>query len=82
MADKKIGTVVHFYDKILVAIVKLSAPLKSGTAIKFKHGDNEFTQTADSLELEHKKIDSAKKGDEIGLKVTQPVKEKTEVFLA
>ena len=82
MADKKIGTVIHFYDKILVAIVKLSAPLKINDSIKFKHGDKEFTQTVNSIELEHKKIDSAKKGDEIGLKVDQPVKEKTEVFAA
>ncbi|MBU1323599.1 hypothetical protein KKE48_03465 [Patescibacteria group bacterium] len=82
MADKKIGTVIHFYDKILVAIVKLSAPLKINDSIKFKHGDKEFTQTVNSIELEHKKIDSAKKGAEIGLKVIQPVKEKTEVFQA
>jgi putative protease len=80
MAVKKIGTVIHFYDKILVAIVKLSAPLKTGDSIKFKHGDKEFTQTVDSMELEHKPINSAKKGSEIGLKVDQPVKEKTEVL--
>ncbi|MCX6816444.1 MAG: hypothetical protein NTZ93_01050 [Candidatus Beckwithbacteria bacterium] len=81
MAAKKIGTVIHFYDKILVAIVKLSAPLKTNDSIKLKHGDKEFTQTVDSIELEHKKIAGAKKGDEVGLKVNQPVKEKTEVFL-
>lgn len=81
MAAKKIGTVIHFYDKISVAIVKLSAPLKTDDSIKFKHGDKEFTQTVDSIELEHKKIAGAKKGDEIGLKVSQSIKEKTEVFL-
>ncbi|MFH0942991.1 MAG: hypothetical protein V1810_02335 [Candidatus Beckwithbacteria bacterium] len=82
MANKKIGEVIHFYDKILVAIIKLTAPLKTGDSIKFKHGEAEFTQTVDSMELEHKKITSAKKGAAIGLKVNQPVKEKTEVFLA
>ncbi|MCG2691256.1 hypothetical protein L6272_00355 [Microgenomates group bacterium] len=82
MAVKKIGEVIHFYDKILVAIVKLSAPLKTGDSIKFKHADSEFTQTVESMELEHKKVDSAKKGAEIGLKVDQPVKKKTEVFQA
>ncbi|KKS80138.1 MAG: hypothetical protein UV54_C0015G0006 [Candidatus Beckwithbacteria bacterium GW2011_GWA2_43_10] len=82
MAIKKIGTVIHFYDKILVAIIKLAAPLKTGDSIKFKHGNSEFTQTVESMELEHKKIDSAKKGSEIGLKVNQAVKEKTEVLQA
>ena len=81
MADKKpIGEVIHFYDKILVAIVKLNGVLKTGDTIKFKHDDNEFTQTVDSMELEHKKITSAKKGAEIGLKVTQAVKEKTLLY--
>ena len=81
MADKKpIGEVIHFYDKILVAIVKLNGVLKTGDTVKFKHADDEFTQTVDSMELEHKKISSAKKGAEIGLKVTQPVKEKTLLY--
>ena len=71
MAIKKIGTVIHFYDKILVAIIKLAAPLKTGANLKFKHGDNEFTQTADSMEFEHKKIDSAKKGEQHFAKVIQ-----------
>ena len=79
--EKKIGEVIHYYDKILVAIVKLTAPLKAGTEVKFKHGDNELTQTIESMEIEHKPISVAKKGDEIGVKVKQAVKEKTEVYL-
>ena len=79
--DKKIGEVIHFYDHISVAIIKLSDTLKNGDMIKFVHGDEEFTQTVSSMELEHEKQDSAKKGAEIGLKVDKPVKEKTEVFL-
>ena len=79
--DKKIGEVIHFYDKILVAIVKLTAPLKTGAEVKFKHGDNEFIQTIGSMEIEHKPISAAKKGDEIGVKVNQEVKKKTEVYL-
>ena len=82
MANKKpIGEVIHFYDKILVAIVKLKGALKTGETIKFKYKEEEFTQTVDSMELNHKKITSAKKGAEIGLKVNQPVKEKTLVYM-
>lgn len=82
MTAKKIGEVIHFYEKIQVAIIKLSASLKVGDAIKFKHAGSEFTQTVESMELEHKKIDSAKKGAEVGLKVDQPVKENTAVYQA
>lgn len=80
-AGGKIGEVIHFYDKISVAIVKLSAPLKTGDMIKFKLGDDEFEQKVESLEMDHKKVDTGKVGEEIGLKVDQPVKEKTAVFL-
>jgi translation elongation factor EF-1alpha len=82
MAAKKIGTVIHFYDKIQVAILKLTASLKTGDQIKFKHNEDEFSQTVASMELMHKKIDKAKKGDEVGIKVDRPVKEKTQVLAA
>jgi len=82
MTAKKIGEVTHYYEKIQVAIIKLSAPLKTGDVIKFKHADSEFTQTVQSLELEHQKIASAKKDTEVGLKVDQPVKENTKVYQA
>jgi putative protease len=81
MADKKIGEVIHVFDKIQVAIVKLTAPIKAGATLKFKHGDDEFTQTADSIQIEHKPVTAAKKGDEIGVKVDQPVKKNSQVYL-
>ncbi len=81
MADKKIGEVIHFFDKILVAIIKLTAPLKTGSTLKFKHGDEELIQTADSIQIEHKQVKTAKKGDEIGIKVNQPVKKNSQVYL-
>lgn len=76
------GTVTHYYDKIAVAVVKLEKDdLKVGDKVKFidKEG-NEFTQTVESMQIEHANIDIAKKGDEFGLKVDQEAKPKTEVF--
>lgn len=81
MADKKIGKVVHFYDKILVAVINLTTPLKIGDTIKFKHGDSEFTQTVESMQAEHKPVTTVKKGGEVAIKVDQPVKGRAEVFL-
>ena len=80
MADTQIGQVVHFYDKIQVAIVKLTGSLKVGDTVKFKHADQEFDQPVDSMEIKHQKIEVSKKGDEVGIKVTQPVKENFQVF--
>lgn len=77
----KIGKVIHYYDKIGVAILELSAPLSVGDKIKFARGGEDlFEQEVDSMQIEHKKIDTAKAGDVIGLKTNEAVKEATEVF--
>lgn len=80
--DKLIGKVVHYYDKLGVAIVDLaSGGIKAGDEVKFKRGDEEFTQKIESLQVDHKEVDSVKKGDSFGLKVDKPTKVGTEVYL-
>ena len=79
--DKPIGKVVHFYDKLGVAIVDLqSGGIKVGEEVKFKRGDDEFTQKVESLQVEHQSVDAVKKGDSFGLKVDKPTKPGTEVY--
>ena len=81
MADLKIGKVTHFYDKIGVAIIELDAKLSVGDEIKFvRGGEDMFEQKVDSIQVEHEQIDSAKKGDVVGLKTKEEVKEGAEVF--
>ena len=79
--DKQIGTVTHYYDKIGVAVIKLTAPLKVGDTVKFSGHDQEFTQEVKSMQLEHQNIDKGKKGQEIAIKVDQSIKEKDKVYL-
>ncbi len=80
--DKQIGKVSHYYDKLGVAIVDLeNGSLKVGDSIKFKHGEDEFSQTVDSLQIEHQAVDSVKKDDSFGLKVSHPTKPGTLVYL-
>ena len=79
MAKEPIGEVIHFFDKISVAIIKLSGDLKKGDKIAFE-GKNSFEQTVDSMQIEHEPIEEAKAGQEFGLKVDQEVKEKDKVF--
>lgn len=77
-----IGKVVHFFDKISVAIVSLSQNLAVGDQVKFldeKRGID-FDQTVDSLQVEHKDLTSAMAGTEVGIKTSQPTKEGTLVY--
>lgn len=84
MADKRIGVIDHYYDKIGVAVVKLEAgKLKVGDKIKIKDGTgNELLeQEVTSMQIDGKNIDSAKKGDDFGMKIDKKVKEGYEVHL-
>lgn len=77
----KVGRVSHYYDKIGVAIVELDGTLSVGDKIKFvRGGEDLFEQTVDSIQIEHEKKDTAQKGDVVGIKSTQAVREGTEVF--
>jgi len=80
LAEQPIGKVTHFFDKISVAVVELTAPLKVGDKIKFKRGEEEFEQAVESMQVEHEPLQEAKKGQAIGMKTKQPVHEGTEVF--
>ena len=77
----KVGTVSHFYDKIGVAIIELTNTLSTGDKVKFvRGGEDLFEQVISSIQVEHKKVDSAEKGESIGVKVDEPVKDGAEVY--
>ena len=80
MADFKIGRIVHYYDKIGVAVLELTDGLAVGDTIRISGHGKEFTQAVNSMQVEHESIQEAKKGQEIGLKAEQEVKEGDEVF--
>lgn len=82
MADVKLGKVIHYYDKIGVAVVEILKPIKVGDSLKISGHDQEFTQTVTSMQIEHEVLQTAKKGQSIGLKVDRAVKEGDELFLA
>jgi len=77
---KKIGTITHYFPKVGAAVVKLEADLKVGDKIKIKGHGKEFEQTVESMQINRQPIEQATAGQEIGLKVDQPVKEKDEVY--
>ncbi len=78
---KLIGKVTHYFNNIKVAVIELSAPLKIGDTIRIVGGqDTDFEQEVKSMEVEHKKIEKAKKGDSVGLKVKEKVREGYKVY--
>jgi hypothetical protein len=76
----EIGTVKHFFPKILVAVVELTAPLSVGDRILVKGPATDFEMTVDSMQVEHKSIQRAEAGQDIGLKMAQLAKERDVVY--
>ena len=51
------GRVIHYYDKIKVAVVELSADVAVGDKLKFvRGGEDLFDQTVSQMQMEHNKI--------------------------
>ena len=78
MADSKVGRIDHYYDNISVAVLEITDnSIAVGDTIKItdKTGEEKFTQTVASIQMEHENVDEANKGDAVGLKVDQPVDE-------
>jgi len=75
MAEKEVGKVIHWYDKIGVAVVKLADALKVGDKIKVRKGDSEFEESVSSMQVDHKDVNTAKAGDEVAIKLSQKTKE-------
>lgn len=78
---KLIGEVSHYFDKIGVAVIDLINSLKKGDTIRIKGGEStDFNQIVESMEVEHQKIEKAKKGDSVGLKIKEKVREGYKVY--
>lgn len=82
MEKKPIGEITHYFGNIGVAIVKFKRTVKSGEEVSFKGPHTEFTQKIDSMQFDHKDITSAKKGQEVGIKVNEKVREGDKVYVA
>jgi hypothetical protein len=76
----EVGVVKHFFSKISVAIVDLTAPLSVGDRILVKGPSTDFEMTVDSLQVEHKDIQRAEAGQSVGLKTAHQTKENDVVY--
>jgi len=80
MAEKQIGEVSNYFDHVGVIAVKLNGALKVGDKIKVVGGEVNFEHKVDSMQIQHKSVKSAKKGDEVGIKVKERARKGYKVF--
>ncbi len=76
----EVGTVKHFFPKISVAVVELTAPLSVGDQILVKGPTTDFEMTVESMQIEHNSIQRAEAGQAIGLKLVGQAKERDMLY--
>ena len=73
--EERVGIVDGYYAKIGVAAIRLTdGALQVGDQIRIHGHTTDFTQTVDSIQLEHKPIQRAERGSEVALKVRERVR--------
>ena len=80
MSENPVGKVTHYFDRIGVAVLALTEPIKVGDTLRFHGHSTEFTQKIDSLQIEHKDVAEAKPGQDVALKIAQKVHPHDAVF--
>ncbi len=82
MTEKKIGTVTHYYQHIRVAGVSITdGELHEGDIIHVKGHTSDFEQKVRSMQIDHEVINTARRGDQIGLSVIEQAREHDTIYM-
>jgi hypothetical protein len=77
---KLIGSITHYFPHVQAAVIKLKAPLAKGDTVKIKGHTTDLTQIVTSMQIDRVDIQTAKKGNEIGLQVSSRVRQQDKVY--
>jgi translation initiation factor IF-2 len=81
MAEQLIGHVTHYFGKAQVAGIKITdGELSVGDTIHIVGHTSDFTQSIESMQVDRAPVQSAKVGDEIGIKVSEHAREHDNVY--
>ncbi len=81
MKEKEIGFVSNYFSKISVAAVEITdGTISEGDKLHFLGKTTNYESTVDSMQIEHKSVIEAKKGDGVGLKVAERVRKGDRVY--
>ena len=81
MAEEKVGVVTHYFGSIGVAGIRITdGELSVGDTIHVQGHTSDFTQTVDSIQMEHEVVSTARPGDEVGLKVVEYARDHDAVY--
>jgi len=76
----EIGRVSHYYSHLHVAVLKLSETLLVGDLIHVLGHSTDFMQKVTSLQIDYHSVTGVNPGDEVALKVIEPVREQDVIY--
>ena len=79
--ETEVGAVKHYFTHIMVAVVEMSGNLKVGDTLHIKGATTDMKQKVSSMQIDRKPVVEAKKGDAIGLKVEEHVRDHDRIYL-
>ena len=78
----KLGVVTHYFPHVEAGVVKITkGAIEVGDAIHIKGATTDFKQRVESIQIDHKPVQKAKKGSEIGLETEDKVRQHDVVYL-
>lgn len=80
MAERKVGDVTHWYGEIEVAGITATGDISVGDTLHYVGHTTDFTEGVESMQIDHQDVESASKGDSIGVKVGDRVRVGDEVY--
>ncbi|HEX9283017.1 MAG TPA: EF-Tu/IF-2/RF-3 family GTPase [Gemmatimonadales bacterium] len=81
MPEQLVGTVVHYFKGPSVAVVRLTeGELAVGDQVRFHGHTTDFTEQIASMEVNHQKVERARAGEEVAIKVTDRTRQHDQVF--
>jgi len=81
MKEEKIGFVSNYFSKISVVAVEITGgKLSLGDTLHFFGHTTDFESTVHSMQIEHNAVTEARKGDSVGIKVSEKVREGDKVY--
>lgn len=78
--ELEVGRVTHYFNHLNVAVLRLSGDLKIGDKIHVTGHATDFTEHVASMQVDHHAVERVRPGDDVAIKVIEPVHEHDVVY--
>lgn len=80
MAEEEVGKVMDFFARPVVAGIDMTGTLKVGDTIHIKGHTTDIEMVVSSMQIDNENVTEAKKGDSVGIKVPDRVRDGDTVY--